>query len=385
MRFARKALLAAALLLAAVAVGYQTLHEYVRAATFIVLAADIKGLPSTAADLEIEPVSTRDLRVPWRGGELPARWYSSGEAAHDPILLVPGVHAAGQDEPRLVAVARDLASIGHPVLTIELADLKEYALSVRSTDMIEDAGVWLAEQPALAPHGRLGIMGISFAGGLSIAAASRPSVAGRVESVMSFGGHGDLPRTLRYLCTGVLPDGRERPPHDYGVAIILLGVAERVVPADQVQPLREGIRTFLEASHVDMVDRTKAQEVFARARAMADEMPEPARMYLQYVNDRDVARLGPVLLPHISALAGDPALSPARSPAPAAPVYLLHGTDDNVIPAMESELLAQDFRARGATVHQLTTALITHAEVDRPPSPKEVWQLIRFWGNMLDE
>ena len=40
-------------------------------------------------------------------------------------------------------------------------------------------------------------------------------------------------------------------------------------------------------------------------------------------------------------------LSPARAAAPAAHVYLLHGTDDNVIPAIESYLLADTLRRRG--------------------------------------
>ena len=64
-----------------------------------------------------------------------------------------------------------------------------------------------------------------------------------------------------------------------------------------------------------------------------------------YVNARDVAHLGPVLLPTVSHLGGDPALSPARSPLPAAPVYLLHGTDDNVVPAIESTLLGRQLEA----------------------------------------
>ena len=38
--------------------------------------------------------------------------------------------------------------------------------------MIEDAALWLSPQRDLAPDGRVGMMGISFAGGLSIIAAS---------------------------------------------------------------------------------------------------------------------------------------------------------------------------------------------------------------------
>ena len=52
----------------------------------------------------------------------------------------------------------------------------------------------MAAQPDLAPDGRVGIVGISFAGGLSIVAAGRPSIRDKVAFVVSFGGHGDLPR-----------------------------------------------------------------------------------------------------------------------------------------------------------------------------------------------
>jgi hypothetical protein len=48
-------------------------------------------------------------------------------------------------------------------------------------------------------------MGISFSGGLSVVAAGRPSLAHRVAYVFSLGGHDDIGRVLRYLCTGREP------------------------------------------------------------------------------------------------------------------------------------------------------------------------------------
>jgi dienelactone hydrolase len=364
--------------------AYLVFNEYVRAAAFVAQAAGIVGVAASAAELEAGSVTERPVRIKWRGGELPGNWYEPQEREGLPVLLVPGVHASGIEEPRLVGVARDLASVGTPVLTAELADLKRYAITPVNTDMIEDAALWLSRQSSLAPDGRIGMIGISFAGGLSIVASGRPSIRDRAGFVMSFGGHGDLPRTLRYLCTGVQPDGATRPPHDYGVAIILLGAAERVVPADQAAPLRDAILTFLDASRLDMVDKAQSQAAFARARELAAALPEPAATMMGYVNDRNVAKLGPILLPYVEAMADDAALSPSRAAAPAAPVYLLHGTDDNVIPAVESELLAQDLRKRGVIVEKLATPLITHAEVDRPPSISETWRLIRFWGSLLD-
>ena len=51
-------------------------------------------------------------------------------------------------------------------MTMALPDLQHYQLTVRSTDVIEDVASWMAKQPDLAPDGRIGIVGISFAGGL---------------------------------------------------------------------------------------------------------------------------------------------------------------------------------------------------------------------------
>lgn len=360
-------------------------RDYVRGASFVIEAAGIEGWPRTVVSLSAGNAYRLDsVQIPTRHASLAARVFASDGAARGAVLLVPGVHAGGIEEPRLVGFAEDLAARGFIVVTAELPDLKQYLITPRSTDMIEDAARWLSEQRNLAPDGRVGLIGISFGGGLSIVAAGRPSIRDRVAFVLSFGGHGDLPRTLRYLCTGVLADGGAHPPHDYGVVIILLGVADRMVPADQVTRLRDGIRTFLEASHVDMVDKARARTIFDRAQAMAAAMPEPSRSLMTAVNDRDVAGLGPRLLPHVEALGADPTLSPVDAPAPLAPVFLLHGADDNVIPAVESTRLADHLRPHTA-VRVLLTPLITHAEVNRPADWGEIWKLVSFWTDVLDE
>ena len=108
-------------------------------------------------------------------------------------------------------------------------------------------------------------------------------------------------------------------------------------------------------------------------------------MGMTFVNNRDVAHLGPILEPHLTALGGDPALSPDHSPAPACPVYLLHGMDDNVIPAIESALLARTLRDRGVNVRFLATPMVTHASVEHSALASSAWDLVRFWSAVLDD
>jgi acetyl esterase/lipase len=228
-------------------------------------------------------------------------------------------------------------------------------------------------------------MGISFGGGLAVAAAGRPSIRDGLAFVFSLGGHGDLPRTLKYLCTGVQPDGVHRAPHDYGLAIVLLGAAPHVVPPAQVEPLRAAILSFLEASRLDMIDKAAAAKEFTHAKALEAALADPSRTYMDYVNTRNVEKLGPVLVPYLPQLGGDPALSPDRAAPPACPVFLLHGTDDNVVPAIESSMLAATLRGEGRSVRVLLSPLITHAEVDRRSTAVALWRLIDFWDAVLRE
>ena len=47
------------------------------------------------------------------------------------MLLIPGIHSMGIDEPRLTALAKDLAGSGVMVMTMALPDLQHYRLTVR--------------------------------------------------------------------------------------------------------------------------------------------------------------------------------------------------------------------------------------------------------------
>jgi dienelactone hydrolase len=376
-------LIAVAVVLVALAIPA---WSYLRAAALVARAAQMEGpwvARLTAWDRRAFGVS--DVAVPARRGALRGRLYRPEGAVSRAVVLVPGVHAEGIDEPRLDRFARDVAAAGLAVLTPELPDLLDYRITPRSPDDIEDAARWLADRGDLAPDGRVGLVGISFSGGLAIVAAGRPALSGRLAFVLSFGGHGDLSRTMRYLATGLLPDGRVYPPHDYGVVIILLNTAHLLLPDEQVEPLREGIRTFLRASHLAMVDQERAERVFKAAIAFEETLPDPAATYLEWVNTRNVEALGPLLMPAVEQNALDPSLSPERADPPAAPVFLLHGEDDNVIPAAEASELAASLRARGAEVDLLVSPLITHAEVDPEPPAGEVWRMVRFWRRVLAE
>jgi pimeloyl-ACP methyl ester carboxylesterase len=164
--------------------------------------------------------------------------------------------------------------------------------------------------------------------------------------------------------------------------IVLLNVADQVVPSDQVEPVRQAVRLFLEASYLRPRDPGQAERDMRALRAAAGALPDPAAMLVRLLLDGDVAHLGPRLLPYVDAHASAPALSPARSPAPSAPVFLIHGRDDDVIPVSESRTLAARLKGR-VPVHLVLTDLIAHVQPEQPPRVADVLRTARFWGDVL--
>jgi dienelactone hydrolase len=394
MRFSRRVAVVMLSALLVMIAGAQA-YYYAHGLSLVIRGANVSGVIRTIADLDTVHHEERLVEIPMGTTSIAGRVYLPAWGSRQTVLVVAGLDPAGIDEPRLMALSRELAKTRVTVVTPALPQLSRFEIRPALTDQIEQAAVWLAARSGLAPKGRIGLMGISFSGGLSVVAAGRPALRDHLSYVFALGGYDDLPRVLTYLCTGIeggpatvpwqAPDLAtvRRPPHDYGVAVVLLNVADDLVPPEQAALLREAVRRFLWASYLDTVDAPAAAREFAELRSLARRLPEPAATLLDLVNNRDVARLGPRLLPYIARHVEAAALSPSRSPAPAAPVYLLHGRLDTVIPAAESTYLAERLRAQSVPVRLLETDLISHAEAGQPVRVMDVWRLTRFWSDLL--
>ena len=359
----------AALLLAiAIALLWQPASAHVRAASLLVRIAD----PDThgwLADASRHPVVERDDAV--MGGR--ARLYLPTDVAHPPgVVVVHGVHWKGIDEPRLRAFARTIAASGVAVLTPEIRELCDYRIDPASIDTIGVAAQALSARLGGAP---VGVMGLSFAGGLSLVAATDPRYAPSFAFVVAVGAHDDLGRVLRFFTSNESPrpDGTtlRLQAHDYGAVVLVYSHVEDFFPADDVPVARDALRSWL---HEDFdVARSRAEalspEAAVRMKQVFAHSPVLAR-----VLDAEVARLSPQLA----------AVSPGAHLADIrVPVFLLHGAGDRVIPSSETEWLAHD-TPRAMLRAALISPAIEHVEIEGTPSVGDQLALVHFMGDVLD-
>jgi len=411
MRFMTRGRLVGAVLVIAILAGaIFTARPYFRGLSFVVRAADMQGSVRRFADYGAAPVAQRELQIPMASGTIAGRAYAPARPAARAVLLVPGLHASGIDESRLNELARQLAAGGVAVVIPDIPELRQFTISPAITDAIEQSGSWLA-QSELAPDGRVGLIGIGFSGGLTLVAAGRPNLKDHVAFVSSLGGHDDLARVFKYLCTGVeapppesaspltglmqqrnaaktagtatsVATGWTPPPNENGAAIVLLSMADRIVPAPQVEPLRDAIRHFLRTVTLEGAEKERADEQLASLGSLSRTMPEPSATLFRYVTGRDIVHLGARLVPAIPAFGNASGLSPVRSPKPAAPVFLLHGTADNLIPAVEALHLTATLRGATST-RMLLSSAVSGIDVGQPVAARDLMALGSFWGDIL--
>lgn len=321
-----------------------------------------------------DPVAVEDHPIPVGDGTLPADLYRPSGRLRRVVLLAHGVHHLGRKEPRLARYARELARAGSLVLVPDLPDLMAFELKPRTLEHLEAAVLHLHSLPEAARNrSQVQLHGISFAGGLSLCAAGRPALRGKVGAVFAFGAHADLDRVMRFLAgvPGAAPGAPD--PHPYGQAVVLRSVADRLVPPEQVEPLREALLCYLQ-------ERPDAFQ--ARLRTL----PPEARRLAGHCGTRPSGTLTEALRPFASTLQGDPALSPLRQAPPTCPVFLLHGSGDRVIPPTETQALAAWSRNSTPTFG-LVSRRISHVDLEAQPRALEAlvdtFRLLRFWTALL--
>ncbi len=359
---------------ALVVVLFRPAGAHLRAASLLLRFADA-GATGALADFDKHAVVESDVGVPLDVGEARGRLYTPASVSDPPgVVLLHGVHRLGIDEPRLQRFARAVAAAGVVVLTPQIAEIADYRIDPRSIDTI---GAAAAALRARLGHGRVGVMGMSFAGGLSLLAAADPRFSKDIGFVVAIGAHDDLGRVLRFFATDhiVQPDGVDvaLKAHEYGALVMIYGNAERFFPPADVAVAREALRFRL---------WEQPEAALARAR----ELPPASRAIVEALFEGRLDAIRPALLAAIDQ--GGETMSRVSPHGHLAsihvPVFLLHGQGDTVIPAAETLWIASEVPPGELRVALVSPAIV-HVEIHGEPPLGDRWELVHFMAGVLAE
>lgn len=306
---------------------------------------------------------------------LPARIYTPVGVSRPPaMVIVPGVHHLGIEEPRLKRFASALARHGILVYTPAVPDIFDYRVTPRS---VEQVGAAIHALRTETGAQRVGVLGLSFAGGLALLAAADPGHADETAFVAAIGAHDDLPRVLRFFATNQieLPDHTLQPmqAHEYGPLIAVYSHPEAFFsPADSEQA-RATIRYLL-------------WEEIERSHTEAAKLSSEGQQRMKLLYEHHTETLAPVILANIERYSAEMApVSPhGRLAGVKAPVFLLHGAADNVIPPSETLWLQADLPA--SSVHDcLISPVISHVEIGGKPKLRDNMLLVHWMAEVLAE
>jgi pimeloyl-ACP methyl ester carboxylesterase len=345
-------------------------HRHLRAASLLLRFADASA-SGLVAEYGTHPLDELDITFPSEKGEVRARLYTPRGVADAPgVVIVHGVHRLGIEEPRLMRFSRAVAASGVAVLTPQIAEIADYHIDAASIETIGSAARALR---ARLGGRKVGVMGMSFAGGLALLAAADRRFAGDFGAVVAIGAHHDLGRVLRFFATNEveLPGGERGAlsAHPYGAQVLLYSHMDLIVPAADAPAARDAMRLWL-------------WEQPEAARARAKDMSESARTRVEelFEGKGDLAGL-------VARIPRDAASVAAVSPAGhlstlEAPVFLLHGAADNVIPASETAWLAAEVPP-SLLRSVVVTPAVKHVEIQGEPTYEQQWELVRFMAETL--
>jgi pimeloyl-ACP methyl ester carboxylesterase len=322
---------------------------------------------------ETYPIKTQEIALPLTDGSVRARLYTPMGVDHPPgMVIVHGIHHLGIDEPRLVSFARAAAENGFAVLTPEMAALADYRVDEASIATIGESPAWLEERLGTGP---VTIVGVSFAGGLSLLAASDPRYAPHIRALLLMGAYADLARVCRFLATNEaeLPDGRREPykAHDYGASVLVYSHLDQFFSSGDLEVAHRALREWLWERPQD-------------AQAMLEQFSPAGRDTMNLLMTRQIGNLREKLLDAIhadqsqlSAISPEGKLGNLR-----VPVFVLHGSTDDIIPSTESLWLENEIPGKYMRAALITPAF-SHVDPDKGASWQDELRLVRFLADFL--
>jgi pimeloyl-ACP methyl ester carboxylesterase len=311
----------------------------------------------------------REESVSLPDGNSARRYIPAKSRTNHAMVVVHGVHRLGVEEPRLIAFSRALAAQGVEVLTPQLPGIADFRVT---PDSIVAIGETAKELHRLTGK-TVGIFGLSFSGGLALMTAADLRYQSDIAFVVAVGAHDDMGRVAKFFAT----DEEPRPngsiqkikAHEYGALVLMYAHPEDFFADRDLTAVRTCLHNVLYETTCD-----------------AGTLSPAANKIMQRVFAHDVAYFRKQILVSAEKHRDEYAqVSPrGKLMAVQAPVLLLHGAGDDVIPSAETEWLAEQIPAKYRE-QVLISPAISHVEIGEEPEVVDQFRVVHFLAEMIEE
>lgn len=307
--------------------------------------------------------------------------YGSFSKTRSALILLPGLHPDGIDDRRFQTLADSCAAAGFLVIAPEMQEFRECKISGGTVDFIEHLIEALPGHFPPTVLDRLGMMGISYAVGPMVIAATRPAIRAKVEFLICVGGYYDLGHAVEFAMTGNHSANglhHHSNPDPYARMVLSMNHLETLVSDP---PLRSEIREYLAL-------RLQLNENAARDREKLLSM-EAAGFVNRLNENPSTASIAASeeILGSAKQILED--LSPSTHIAHLPDrirMYLLHGRGDELVPYVETLEIENQLRRQGhKRVKTLITGKLGHMDPSQSAGLTDFLQLLQFTKAILSE
>jgi pimeloyl-ACP methyl ester carboxylesterase len=245
-------------------------------------------------------------------------------------------------------------------------------VDIGSVRVIGESARWFAEQT----RGPVGVLGLSFSGGLALVAAAEPMYMRNFKFILAVGSQDEMVHVANYYLTGqeMRPDGTLEvlKPHEYGPLVLEYEHLEDFIPAEDEAAIRPVLREHLYEE--------KTAETVALAKLNREQRTE-AEQLLDSDSPLTKSKLAASDVEHAQEMEQ---LSPhEKLRTMTTPVYLLHGQADNIIPAAETLWMEREL-PRTTLQAALVSPVLSHVNLDgAKPGALDMWRLVHFFALVM--
>ncbi|CCQ73039.1 alpha/beta hydrolase [Magnetospira sp. QH-2] len=149
-------------------------------------------------DQETPAPTFKPIAYQARGRTYQGELVEPGTPPKGALVLIPGADQAGRTHPAFRDLAETLARAGFTILMPEVPGLRGLELRADGAQAIADAAIYLGQ----ASDGTVGMLAVSYAVGPMMLAALDADVAARVDWLLGIGGYHDSTAVITFLTTG---------------------------------------------------------------------------------------------------------------------------------------------------------------------------------------